>query len=79
LPGCRLDPQDRVGLVADGLLLPAAQVLVRFAQDLRQQLLLRGEVPVEDALADTEALDDVGDRRRVIAPLAKSSAAWSMS
>src|SRR5207247_9277526 len=62
-------PQDRVGLVADRLLLPPAQILVRFAQDLRQQLLLRGEVPVEDALADAEALDDVGDRRRVVTPL----------
>ena len=72
-----LDPHDRVGLVADRLLLPAAQVLVRFAQDLRQQLLLRGEVPVEDALADAEALDDVGDRRRV--PRSAKAAACSMS
>jgi hypothetical protein len=64
-----LDAHDWVGLVADRLLLPAAKLLVRLAQDLRQQLLLRGEVPVEDALADAEALDDVGDRRRVVAAL----------
>src|SRR5262249_31239066 len=64
-----LDAHDRVGLLADRLLLAPAEVLLRFTQDLRQQLLLRGEVPVEDALPHAEAHHDVGHRRRVVAPL----------
>ena len=40
----------------DGLLLGPAQVVLGVAQDLEEQLLLAGEVPVEDALADAQAL-----------------------
>ena len=54
-PDAELDAPDRVGLVGDGLLLAAAQVCLRVPQDLEEQLLLRVEVPVEDALADAEA------------------------
>ena len=39
---------------------------MRRLQQLDEQLFLRGEVPVEDALADAEMLNDVGDRCRVV-------------
>ena len=68
-PDAELDAADRVGLVADRLLLALAQLVVRRLEQLGEQLLLRGEVPVEDALADAERGDDVGDRRGVVAPL----------
>ena len=68
-----LDAPHRVGLVADRGLLAPAQVLVRAAEQLDEQLLLAREVPVEDALADAEARDDVGDRRGVVAPLGEEA------
>ena len=58
---------DRIVDVGDGLLLAAAQVLLGVAEDLDEELLLRVEVPVEDALAHAEAVDDLGHRRRVVA------------
>ena len=64
-----LDAAHRVGLVADRLLLALAQLVVRRLEQLGEQLFLRGEVPVEDALADAERGDDVGDRGGVVAPL----------
>ena len=64
--------RDGVGLVGDRLLLAPAQVLLRVAQDLEEQLLLAGEVPVEDALADAEARHDLGDGRGVVAVLGES-------
>ena len=63
----RLDPPDGVGLVGHGLALGAPQVALGVGQDLPEELLLGGEVPVEDALAHAEAVDDVGHRRRVVA------------
>ena len=57
------------GSVADRGLLAAAEVLVRTAEQLDEELLLAREVPVEDALADAEAGDDVGDRGGVVAAL----------
>ena len=62
----RLDAAYRVGLVGDGLALGAAQVALGVGQDLAEELLLGGEVPVEDPLAHAEAVDDVGDRGRVV-------------
>ncbi len=61
-----LDATDRVGLVADRLLLAPAQVVLRLAQDLDEQLLLGGEVPVEHAFPDAQPGDHIGDRRRVV-------------
>ncbi len=72
-PDAELDAADRVGLVADRLLLALAQVVVRRLEQLGEQLLLRGEVPVEDAFADAQRGDDVGHRGRVIAPLREES------
>ena len=66
------DPADGVVLIADCDLLATPQVVLGLAQDLEEQLLLRGEVPVEDALADAHAGDDVGDRRRVVAVLGEA-------
>src|SRR5262249_12971662 len=54
-------------------LLPLAQLVVGRLQQLGEQLLLGGEVPVEDALADAEGLDDVGDRSRVVATLGEEA------
>ena len=64
-----LDAAHRVGLVADRRLLALAQLVVRRLEQLGEQLVLRREVPVEDALADAERVDDVGDRGGVVAPL----------
>ena len=64
-----LDAADRIVDAVDGLLLGPAQVLLGLAEDLEEELLLAGEVPVEDALADAEALHDLGHRRRVVALL----------
>ena len=50
-----LDAGHRVGLVTDRGLLAPAEVLVRTAQDLDEQLFLAREVPVEDTLADVQA------------------------
>ena len=55
------------------LLLALAQIVVRRLEQLGEQLLLRGEVPVEDALADAERGDDVGDRGGVVAPLGEQA------
>ncbi len=65
-PDARLDAADGIGLVGDGLALGPAEVALGVGQDLAQELLLGGEVPVEDALAHAEAVDDVGDRRGVV-------------
>ena len=65
-PDASLDAAHRVGLVGDGLALCPAEVPLRVGQDLAQQLLFGGEVPVEDALAHAEAVDDVGHRCRVV-------------
>ena len=73
------DAPDGVGLVLDGLALGAAKVPLGLDQDLAEELVLRGEVPVEDALAHAEAVDDVGDRRRVIADRAANSPAAKSS
>ena len=60
-PDTELDAAHGIGLVADRrLLLALAQVVVRRLEQLGEQLLLRREVPVEDALADAERRDDVG-------------------
>ena len=64
-----LDAAHRVGFVADRLLLALAQIVVRRLEQLGEELVLRREVPVEDALADAERGDDVGDRGGVVAPL----------
>src|SRR5207245_11405251 len=64
-----LDAPDGIDLVADGLLLALAQLVVRRLEQLGEQLLLRREVPVEDALADPERGHDVGHRRGVVAAL----------
>ena len=48
-------------------LLAPAEVASGPPEDLEEQLLLGVEVPVEDALADAEALDDLGHRGRVVA------------
>ncbi len=64
-----LDAAHGIGFVADRLLLALAEVVVRRLQQLREELFLRREVPVEDALADAERLDDVGDGGRVVAAL----------
>ena len=61
-----LDAADRIGGVGERLLLGAAQILLGLAEDLEEQLLLAVEVPVEDALADPEALDDLGHAGRVV-------------
>src|SRR5688572_930181 len=68
-PDAQLDPPQRVGLVTDRRLLAAPETLRRGSEDLEEEVLLRLEVPVEDALADTQRLDDLGHRRRVVAPL----------
>jgi len=62
-----LELADRIGLVDDRGLLGATEVELRLTQDLEEELLFGVEVPVEDALADPEALHDLGDRGRVIA------------
>ena len=64
----------RIGvlLVADRLLLLAPQVGLGLLEDLEEQLLLRVEVPVEDALADAEARHDLGDRGGVVALLGEA-------
>ena len=55
--------------------------MVRRLEQLGEQLLLRREVPVEDALADAERGDDVGDRRGVVAALGeqpgRAAISWS--
>ena len=66
-PDAELDAPHRIGFVADRLLLLLAQAVVRRLQQLGEELFLRREVPVEDALADAERLDDVGHRGRVVA------------
>ena len=63
-PDTRLDTPHRIVLVRDRLLLGDPQGVLCVAQDLDEQLFLPVEVPVEDALAHAEALDDLGDRRR---------------
>ena len=60
-------------------LLASAQVLLGLAQDLAEQLVLGGEVPVEDALADPEAVDDLGDRGGVVAMCGEAWVAKAMS
>ena len=62
-----LEPADRVGLVAHAVPLRPADGPLALAEDLHEELLLRLEVPVEDALADAEAVDQLGDRGRVVA------------
>src|SRR5205807_5873931 len=49
-PDAELDAADGIGLVCDGGLLPAPQLALGVAQDLEEELLLGGEVPIEDAL-----------------------------
>ena len=66
-PDPRLDATDGVGLVGDRLALGPAEVALGVGQDLAEELLLGGEVPVEDALAHAEAVDDVGHRGGVVA------------
>jgi len=61
-----LDPAHRVRLVGDRLTLRAAKLSLCVGQDLAEKLLLGLEVPIEDAFADPEAVDDVRDRRRVV-------------
>ena len=65
-PDAELDASTGILHLVDRPLLAATEVPLRRPQDLDEQLLLRVEVPVEDALADTEAVDDVGDRRGVV-------------
>jgi hypothetical protein len=72
-PDAELDAAQRVGLVADGGLLEAAEVLRGGGEDLEEEILLRLEVPVEDALADPERVDDLGHRRGVVAPLGEQA------
>ncbi len=72
-PDAELDAADRIVDTLDRVLLALAQVVVRRLQELGEQLLLRGEVPVEDALADAERGDDVGHRSRVIAALGEQA------
>ncbi len=67
--GAELDARQRIAGVLDGVLLRASQVLLRVAEDLDEELILRVEVPVEDALADTDAGDDLGDGRGMEAVL----------
>ena len=71
-PEPELDALHGVGLVGDGLLLLAAEVGLGLPQDLEEQLLLRVEVPVEDALADAQAGHDLRHRRRVVALLGEA-------
>lgn len=67
-----LDAPDGVVLVGDGVHLRASEVLLGIAQYLEEELLLRGEVPVEDALAHAEAADDLLDGGRVVAALGEA-------
>ena len=62
----QLEPFDGVVDALDAALLGAAHVVLRGAEDLGEELLLGVEVPVEDALADAEAVDEFGDRGRVL-------------
>ncbi len=62
-----LDAPEGVGFIGDALALGAAQRLLGLLQDLEEQLLLGGEVPVEDPLAHPDALHDLGNRCRVVA------------
>src|SRR4029077_14686484 len=59
-------------LLGDGGLLAATQLALGVAQDLEEQLLLGGEVPIEDALAHAQPLHDLRDRRRVVAVLGEA-------
>jgi hypothetical protein len=69
LPDPALDPLNRILDALDRMLLSLPQVVVRRLQELREQLLLGGEVPIEDALADAQCRHDVGHGCRVIAAL----------
>src|SRR5438445_727062 len=71
-PDAELDATHGIGLVADGCLLSPAQLLLRVAQDLDEKLFFCREVPIEDALADAEALHDLGDGRAVVAVLGEA-------
>ena len=66
-PDPLLDAPGRIGLAGDGLPLGQAHGAEGVVEDLGQQLVLRFEVPVEDALADAEPVDDAGDRGGVVA------------
>ena len=66
-PDAELQAADRISVILDRTQLGPAQLLLGGAEDLDEELLLGGEVPVEDALADAEAVDDVGHRGRVVA------------
>src|SRR5207237_5028580 len=68
----QLDALHGVGLVGDGGLLAPPQLLLRLAEDLTEQLLLGGEVPVEDTLSHAEALDDLRHRGGVVAVLGEA-------
>ena len=69
----QLDTAHRITFAADRGPLGPAQVELGLAQDLDEELLLGFEVPVEDALADAEPRDQVGDRRVVVAALGEAS------
>ena len=68
-PQPALDAADRVVGGPDRLALAPAEVLLGVVEDLQEQLILRVEVPVEDAFADAEAGDDLGHRGGVEAVL----------
>ena len=71
-PDAQLDAAHRIVLVGDRLLLGHPQGVLRVAEDLDEELFLAVEVPVEDALAHAEALDDLGHRGRVVAVLGEA-------
>ena len=71
----------RAGIVlpGDGLTLGLAHGAQGVGQDLAQQFVLGVEVPVEDALAHAEAVDDAGHRRGVVPVGGEGRAAKSIS
>ncbi len=67
-----LEPLDRVGFVTDRLRLRPTKVVAGVFEDLDQQLFLGREVPIEDALAHADPIDELVDRSWVVAVLGEA-------
>ena len=62
-----------VGFVTDRLRLRPTKVVAGVFEDLDQQLFLGREVPIEDALAHADAVDEIVDRSWVVAVLGETA------